>query len=74
MANPTNFTMPTKQVTNYDLEAADSTDILLLQTGDSLLLQNGVDNLLIESGIGVKPVNYVKSDLNPTNYVPEVAI
>ena len=68
MPNPTNYAKPTPSSASYNLEAADSTDILLLQSGDDLLLQGGIDNLLLESGAGVPKTNYAKSSLNPTNY------
>ena len=66
--NPTNYSKSTPNASNYNLTAATSTDILLLESGSKLLLENGVDNLLIESGKGVSQTDYTKISPNATNY------
>lgn len=71
--NPTSFSTPSISPSNYNLTVPTDTSILLLQTGDYLLLQDGVDSILLESGDSPKPVNYAKASLNPTNFVLEDA-
>ncbi len=63
----TNYARTSPSASGYNLTPATSTDILLLQTGDALLLQNGVDNLLIESG-AIRPTNYAKGSPSAVNY------
>jgi len=64
----TNYSKTSPSASGYNLEAADSTDILLLQSGDAILLQNGTDNILLESGAGMPKTNYGKSSPSTTNY------
>ena len=62
----TNYSTPSQVSTVFGLVNA-STGVLLLETGDKLLLENGTDSLRIESKVS-NTAGYTKSDPNATNY------
>ena len=53
----TGFTKPSQIASGYGIIDTD-TDILLLQTGDEFLLQDGSSNLLLGGSGESNPVNY----------------
>jgi len=67
MPNATNYVKVSPSAKGYGVTDPAATDILLLQSGDDLLFQNGVDNLLIELGL-VRRTNYVKVSPSAVNY------
>lgn len=62
----TNFGKPSVSSTNF-LISAYGTDVLLLEDGFELLLENGVDSILLEE-TDIKSNNFVKPSINSTNY------
>lgn len=66
----TNYSSGSLTPTNYGT-AATSKDVLLLQTESNLLLQDGIDSLLLASG-GLKAVDYTKVSINASNYGPRL--
>ena len=58
MTNSTNFSKVTINSENY-LKSIYTKDILLLEGGDKLLLENGTDAILL-GYLGINSVNYSK--------------
>ena len=67
MVNSTNFIKSSINPTGYGVVDKDP-DVLLLQSGDSFLLQNGTDSLLLGGSGELQSLNYSKSSINSTNY------
>ena len=66
MVNSTNFSIPTQVSTGFG-SVNTSSGVLLLETGDELLLENDTDSILLE-GIETKSLNYTKPSVYSTNY------
>jgi hypothetical protein len=62
----TNFTKETINSENY-LKSKQTTDVLLLENGDGLLLESNTDAILLED-ITLNSTNFAKSSINSTNY------
>ncbi|HEC64384.1 MAG TPA: hypothetical protein ENI23_03735 [bacterium] len=62
----TNYTKPSTNLTGFGIGST-STDIILLQTGDSLLLQDGSTNILIESSVS-SLANFAPVSIQSTGY------
>ena len=60
MVNTVNYTKVSPGSAGYGVPSTDIASELLLQTGDLVLLQNGSDNLLFESG-GIRSTNFATS-------------
>lgn len=58
MANSTDYTKPSINSENYG-KAIQTTDNLLLEDGDKVLLENGTDAILLED-TGRRSTNYSK--------------
>ena len=66
MANATNFTKPSESSTKFGIKNV-SPFILLLQNASALLMQNGIQKLLLGLG-NVSPINIVKGTQYSTNF------
>jgi hypothetical protein len=62
----TNFTKETINSENY-LKSKQTTDVLLLENGDGLLLESNTDAILLED-ITLNSTNFAKSSINSTDY------
>lgn len=70
MTNPTNYAKPSVNPTGFGNRPT-STDILLLQAGDDLLLQDDSTKILIESGEFIS-ANFVAGEQISTGYSPDL--
>ena len=62
----TDYTKPSQVGSNFQKSIA-TTDVLLLETGDKLLLENGTDAILLDI-LGRFSTDYTKSTINSTSY------
>jgi hypothetical protein len=62
----TNYTNQTASSQNYS-DSIYTEDVLLLETGDELLLENDTDSILLEY-LGRNSTNFSGISLNSTNY------
>lgn len=70
MTNQTNYTKPSVSPTNFGAKST-STDVLLLQTEDDLLLQDDLTKILVESGEFIS-ANFAAESIESTGYSPDL--
>ena len=66
MVNSTNYTNPSKSSTNF-LGSPATSDVLLLEGGDKILLENGTDAISLEEA-GPFSTAFTASSVNSTDY------